>query len=59
MNIETKTIMKKPPKLTMGILIGILVCLIIYWYFNIPGSKIAGVSNITTSSNVVIRKRLS
>lgn len=48
--------MRKSLKLTIGIVMVILLFLIIYSYFNISGEEIAGVSNITTSSNVVIKK---
>jgi len=48
--------MKKSLKLIIGILIVIVFCLIIYSYFNISGDEIAGVSSITTSSNIVIQK---
>lgn len=48
--------MKKLFKLIVGTIIVILFCLIIYSYFNVSGDEITGVSNITTSSNVVIRK---
>ena len=48
--------MKKSFKLIVGIVIVTLFCSIIYSYFNVSGDEITGVSNITTSSNVVIRK---
>ncbi len=48
--------MKKSFKVIVGIVIVILFCLITYAYFNVSGDEIAGVSNITTSSNVVIKK---
>ncbi|GAA0725188.1 hypothetical protein GCM10008905_20100 [Clostridium malenominatum] len=48
--------MKKLFKLIVGTIIVILFCLIIHSYFNVSGDEITGVSNITTSSNVVIRK---
>lgn len=48
--------MKKSLKLIIGTAIVIVFCLIIYSYFNVSGDKIAGVSNITTSSNIVIKK---
>lgn len=48
--------MKKSFKLIMGTVIIILFCLMIYSYFNVSGDEITGVSDITTSSDVVIRK---
>lgn len=48
--------MKKSLKLIIGTVIVIVFCLIIYSYFNVSGDEIAGVSNITTSSNIVIKK---
>jgi len=48
--------MKKSFKLTISILIAIIFCLIIYSYFNVSGDEIAGMSSITTSSNIVIQK---
>lgn len=43
-------------KLTIGVVICILIYIVIYRYFNISGNKIIGISDLTTSSNVVIRK---
>lgn len=48
--------MKKSFKVIVGTAIVALFCLITYVYFNVPGDEISVVSNITTSSNVVIRK---
>ena len=48
--------MKKSLKLIIGTVIVIVFCLIIYSYFNVSGDEIAGVANITTSSNIVIEK---
>lgn len=48
--------MKKTFKLITGTVIVIVLCLIIYSYFNVSGDEITGVSNITTSSNIVIKK---
>ena len=48
--------MKKSLKLIIGTVIAIIFCLIIYSYFNVSGDEIAGVANITTSSNIVIEK---
>ncbi len=48
--------MKKLFKLITGAVIVIVLCLIIYSYFNVSGDEITGVSNITTSSNIVIKK---
>ena len=48
--------MKKSLKLIIGTVIVIVFCLIIYSYFNVSGDEIAGVANITTSSNIVIKK---
>ncbi|WP_048601012.1 hypothetical protein [Rubeoparvulum massiliense] len=48
--------MKKSFKLIVGIATVILFCLMIYSYFIVSGDEIIGVSNITTTSNVVIRK---
>lgn len=48
--------MKKSLKLIIGIVMAVSFCLIIYSYFNVSGDEITGVSNIATSSNVVIRK---
>lgn len=48
--------MKKSFKFIVGIVTIILFCLIIYSYFNVSGNEITGVSNMTTLSNVVIRK---
>ena len=48
--------MKKLFKLIVGIVIVLLFCIIIYSYFNVSGDEITGVPNITTSSNVVIKK---
>lgn len=48
--------MKKLFKLITGAVIVIVLCLIIYSYFNVSGDEITDVSNITTSSNIVIKK---
>lgn len=48
--------MKKLLKLIVAIVIIISLVSIIYSYFNVTGAEIAGVSDITASSNIIIRK---
>lgn len=48
--------MKKLSKLIIIIVVFISLGLIVYSYFNVTGDEILGVSNITTSSSVIIRK---
>jgi len=48
--------MKKSFKLIVGIVIVISLASIIYSYFNVTGDEIAGISDITVSSNIIIRK---
>lgn len=48
--------MKKSFRLIIGTGIFIVFCLITYSHFNVTGNEIIGVSKITLSSNIVIKK---